>query len=361
MSKNPLIILSAGGTGGHVIPAQALSVELLKKGYAVEVITDARGMKFTQGFAPEIKLHQIPAGTFSPKGLLPLLIGLLKAIILLIKNRPAYVVGFGGYPSFPGQAAAQILCIPNIIHESNAIFGKANKALTPLATKISLAWENTRGLSAKEKNKSEHIGNPLRAEIASLADQPYPPIKDTLNILVMGGSLGATIFSEVLPKAFASLPEDKRKKLQITQQCRESDIDAARESYAAVNIDADLATFITDVPKALRDCHLFIGRSGGTVFEITAAGRPAIFVPYPHHADQQQKINADAISEKGGAWTIEEKDFTPETLQAKIQDFLQNPETLKTAAEKSKSCGTPNAAAKLAELIETLINKKDKA
>ena len=213
-------------------------------------------------------------------------------------------------------------------------------------------------MSKKEQAKSIYIGNPLRAEISALAEKPYPPIKNTLNILVMGGSLGASIFSEVLPKAFAALNDTDKARLRITQQCREADIESVRKTYEAANIEANLATFIDNVPEELAKCHLFIGRSGGTVFEITAAGIPAIYVPYPHHADQQQKINADAISDKGGAWTIEEKDFTPEAVTNKIHEFLNNPETLITAAAKSKACGTPDAAAKLAELVEGLINLK---
>ena len=355
-NQKPLIILSTGGTGGHVIPAQALAHELMKRDFCVEVITDARGLKYTGGFG-DIPIHKVSAGTFG-KGLPKLLIGLCQSIALLIKKRPACVVGFGGYPSFPGMFAAQVLAVPTILHESNAIFGKANKALGLLATKISLSWEKSRGLSKKEQAKSELIGNPIRAEISALADKPYPPIKDTLNILVMGGSLGATVFSEVLPKAFTGLSDEQKTRLNITQQCRENDLDAVKKAYEEAGINATLATFINDVPQELEKCHLFIGRSGGTVFEITAAGRPAIYVPYPHHADQQQKINADAIADQGGAWTVEEKDFTPEALQKKIEGFLNDPEILIEAAAKAKACGKPDAAAKLATLVETLTNVK---
>ncbi len=356
-NPKPLIILSAGGTGGHVIPAAALAHALQAKDYAVEVITDARGMKFAGVFG-DIPIHEIPAGTFSPKGFLPLLMGLCKSIVIMLKNRPACVVGFGGYPSFPGTFAAQILCIPNILHESNAIFGKANKALGLLATKISLSWPKSYGLSSRQKAKSIVIGNPIRADIAALADKPYPPIKDTLNILVMGGSLGATIFSEVIPKAISQLTDAQRKKLRITQQCREGDINAVKSAYADMSVKAKCATFIENVPDELKKCHLFIGRSGGTVFEITAAGRPAIFVPYPHHADQQQKINAEAISDQGGAWTIEEHIFTPDIVKDHITAFLNDPSTLINAAGKSKACGMPDAAAKLAALIEEIIESK---
>jgi len=353
-NKKPLIILSAGGTGGHVLPAQALAHELLDRDFAVELITDSRGVKFASGFKG-IPIHIMPAGTFSIKGLPLLMIGVCKSILLLLKKRPAAVVGFGGYPSFPGHFAAQLLNIPNIIHESNIIMGKANKILAKRATKISLSWDNSRGLSIKEQAKSERIGNPIRTEISALSEKPYPTVKDTLNILVMGGSLGATIFSEVLPEAFAQLTDEQKSKLRITQQCREADLDAVRSAYKSAGINASLATFIENVPEALSQCHLFIGRSGGTVFEITAAGRPAIYVPYPHHADQQQKMNAESISNQGGAWTFEEDVFTPDLLKAHIEKFLENPETLTATAAKSKACGKPDAAAKLSKLVENIV------
>lgn len=354
--QKPLVILSAGGTGGHVIPAQALAHELIERDFHVEVITDSRGLKYTNGFGG-IPIHEVSAGT-SIKGALKLIIGVVQSMGILLKKKPAVVVGFGGYPSFPGVVAAQLLARQTILHESNAIFGKANKALGFLATRISLSWENSRGLSNKEQAKSVLTGNPIRKDIAELSEQPYPAIKDKLNILVMGGSLGATVFSEVLPKAFAELSDANKARLSITQQCREADIEGVREVYKASGVNAELMTFVEDVPNELAKCHLFIGRSGGTVFEITAAGRPALYVPYPHHADQQQKINADAISDKGGSWTIEEKDFTPELVQEKIETFLSYPEILSNAAAKAKACGTPDAAAKLASLVETLTNAK---
>lgn len=357
MSKSkPLIILSAGGTGGHVIPAAALANELQAKEYQVEIITDSRGIKFSSAFG-DIPIHQVKAGTFG-KGLPNLLIGVFQSLKLMLKKRPAVAVGFGGYPSFPGAFAAQILGVPNILHESNAIFGKANKALGLMATKISLSWPQSYGLSEKEKAKSVIIGNPIRSEISALADKPYPPIKDTLNILVMGGSLGAAVFSEVLPEAINQLSKKQKSKLSIMQQCREADIDAVKKAYAEMGINAQCETFIENVPEELEKCHLFIGRSGGTVFEIIAAGRPAIYVPYPHHADQQQKINADAISDKGGAWTIEEHVFTADVVKGHIEAFLADPSKLEKAAAKAKACGNPDAAAKLASLVETLINIK---
>lgn len=355
--QSPLIILSAGGTGGHIMPAQSLAHDLIARGYRVEIITDSRGLKFTKGFGT-IKLHEVSAGTFG-KGLPKLALGIAQSIAIILKSKPAAIVGFGGYPSFPGVLAAQLLLKPTILHEQNAIVGKANKALACLATKIALSWPNSRGLSDKQRAKSTVTGNPIRTEIAKIADTPFPPITDTLNILVMGGSLGATVFSKILPQAFAQLPPENRAMLNITQQCREADIPEVKAAYEAANIKATLMTFIDDVATEITNAHLFIGRSGAsTVAEISAAGRPAIFVPYPHHADQQQKINADAIADNGGAWTIEEKDFTIERVKTHIEQCLAKPSTLSSAAAKAKACANPNAAAKLAELVETLINTK---
>ena len=357
MNEKPLIILTAGGTGGHVMPAQALAAELIEREYRVQIITDARGMKYAKGFG-DLKIHQIEAGTFG-LGMPKLMLGILQSASILFKEKPAAIVGFGGYPAFPATFAGQLLGTPTVLHEQNAIFGKANKALAILALKIGLSWPNSRGLSKGEQKRAEVTGNPIRADIAKLAGHKYPEIKDTLNILVMGGSLGATVFSEVLPEAFANLSEDQKSRLNIRQQCREADLGGVKKAYAEANIKAELSTFIDDVPQALAKAHLFIGRSGAsTVAEIGAAGLPAIFVPYPHHKDQQQKLNAESISEQGGAWTFTEDVFDSALLKSHIEGFLAEPKILKTAAAKSKACANPDAAAKLAKLVETVITTK---
>ena len=353
----PLIILSAGGTGGHIMPAQALSADLIARGFRVEVITDSRGKKFTKGFG-DLTLHEVSAGTFG-RGAPKLILGILQSLAIILKTRPAAVIGFGGYPSFPGMIAGQILLKPTILHESNAVLGKANKALCILATKIALSWENSRGLSDKERAKSIVTGNPIREDIARLARIEYPSITDKLNILVMGGSQGASIFSQVIPAALAKLSPENRAKLNITQQCRAEDIADTTKAYEDAGITATLMTFIDDVATEITNCHLFIGRSGAsTVTEMTTAGRPAIYVPLGVHKDNQQKVHADAVADHGGAWTVMQNDFTPESLHAQIETFLANPSTLESAAQKAKACAKPDAAAKLSALIEGIIEQR---
>lgn len=360
----PLILLSAGGTGGHVMPAQALAHELISRGFRVEVVTDARGMKFAKGFG-DIPLREVKAGTLGRgiigkvKGVLNLLLGISQATYLISLIKPSAVVGFGGYPSVPGVYAAQRRKIPTILHESNAILGWANDLLAKKASHIALSWPNSQGLNEEEQSRSTITGNPIREDIKALADKPYPPLKPdgALNILVMGGSLGASIFSEVIPQTLKQLSNENRARINILQQCREEDIEHVKAEYKEIGINAELVTFIDDVAAAIQNCHLFIGRSGAsTVTEMTAAGRPSIFVPLGVHKDNQQKINADTVSDEGGAWTFVQDGFTPEALLKRLEICLADPSILIKAAQKAKTCGNPDAASKLASLVEKTIN-----
>jgi UDP-N-acetylglucosamine--N-acetylmuramyl-(pentapeptide) pyrophosphoryl-undecaprenol N-acetylglucosamine transferase len=358
------IILSAGGTGGHVMPAQALALDLVSRGHVVECFTDRRGLKFKPLFG-DIPVREVRAGVLGAglkgkvKGLLDLSLGVFQALRLLLAAKPAAVVGFGGYPSFPAVFAAQLLRIPTILHEQNAIAGKANVMLASRAQRIAISMPAVRGLEPSELSRTVYTGNPVRAEIASLYSKPYPALSDagTLRILVMGGSLGASVFSAVLPEALARLPADHRARLHIVQQARAEDLEQAREKYKNAGIRAELSPFIDDVAGELEKCHLVIARSGAsTVAEVTVAGRPAIFVPYPHHKDQQQKINADTVADAGGAWVMTENGFTPEALLARVETFLQNPSILFKAAENARSCGKPDAARRLGNLVTAIVS-----
>lgn len=359
-----LILLSSGGTGGHMTPAQALGHDLLSRGFRVEVITDKRGMNYASMFEG-MKMHVIKAGTLGSgvlgkvKGMANLGIGIAQANGLIGKLKPSVVVGFGGYPSFPGVYAAQKLKIPTVLHEQNAIIGKANAMLAPKADRIALSLPVMRGLDETDKVRAVITGNPVRPEIAALYTEPYPNVKEDgpLKVFVTGGSLGATVFSEIVPQTLVKLSGANRKRLKIVQQCREADLENVRKIYEEHNIDAELATFFDDVPQKLRDCHLVICRSGAsTVAEVTTAGRPAIFVPYPHHKDQQQKMNADAVADVGGAWMMTESGFTEDALLARIENFLQNPQALFKAAEKARTCGKPDAARKLGNLVTAIVS-----
>ncbi len=367
VDDSKLIILSTGGTGGHIMPAQALGMDLISRGFRVEVITDKRGEKYRDTFAG-MPMHVIRAGTLKSglwgkvAGLSNLGVGIAQAGALVKRLKPAVVVGFGGYPSFPAVYAAQKLKTPTIIHEQNAIIGKANMMLAAKAMRIALSLPIISGLEEADKVRSVVTGNPIRAEIAKLYTEAYPAIKNDgpLNIFIMGGSLGASVFSKIVPETLSKLSEEHRTRLNIMQQCRKSDLDGVQKTYDAHNITADLREFFDDVAECLRKCHLVIARSGASsVAEITTAGRPAIFVPYPHHKDQQQKMNADAVADAGGAWMMTEDGFTVDALRARIETLLQNPQSLFKAAENARSCAKPDAARKLGNLVMAIASGWD--
>lgn len=365
--SNKTIVLSAGGTGGHMFPADALARDLVSRGYKVTLITDERGKRF-EPFGAHVDVHVIKSATLGSglinkaKSIATLGLGYFEARAILKKLKPAIVVGFGGYPSFPGVFAAQKMKIPTIIHEQNAVLGKANAMLAEGAERIALSWNNSSGMSTEARARSVVTGNPVRPDIAALYTQPYPVIEadGELRIFVMGGSLGAKIFSEVLPRAFAQLPDDYKKRLSIVQQCRSDDQAEVDAAYKAAGIRAVTQSFFCDVADQLQRTHLFIGRSGAsTVAEVATAGRPAIFVPYPHHKDQQQMRNAETIADMGGGWVMAQGGFTPEALNARIQTFLQTPQSLFRAAEAARACGRPDAARKLGNVVMTMASGWD--
>lgn len=363
-----VIILAAGGTGGHISPAAALAKDLKSRGYKVVLATDSRGLKFSQLFE-DCPVQVIKSGTFAGgivgkiKGVIGLALGFLQSLRMIDKLSPRIVVGFGGYPSVPAVFAAQKKNIPTIIHEQNAVLGRANLFLAPKADRIALSIKETRGLHEAEIVRTIVTGNPVREDIASLYNKPYPALEDDgpLRLFVLGGSLGASIFADALAPALTKLSAAFRARLDITQQCREEDIEKVRELYKQAGIKARLDTFFDDVPQILEQAHLIIGRSGAsTVAEVASAGRPAIFVPYPHHADQQQKMNAESIAAAGGAWVMTQDGFTEDAILARIETFLQNAEILFRSAESARSCGKPDATRRLGNLVTAIAAGWDK-
>jgi UDP-N-acetylglucosamine--N-acetylmuramyl-(pentapeptide) pyrophosphoryl-undecaprenol N-acetylglucosamine transferase len=327
-----------------------------------------RGVRFKHIFG-DMPVHVINAGTLGRgivgkiQGMAKLGFGIMQARRLLQKHKPALVVGFGGYPSVPAVYAAQQRGIPTVIHEQNAILGRANVFLAPRANRIALSIPHVEGLSDSDATRSVVTGNPVREEIAALCTKPYPILhaEGAFKLFVMGGSLGAHVFAEIVPKALARLPVAHRNRLEVVQQCRPEDLDATRAAYAQAGINARLDSFFNDVPDILSQCHLVICRSGAsTVAEIATAGRPAIFVPAPYHADQQQKINADAIADAGGAWVMSQNGFTEDALLARIETFMQSPQTLFRAAEAARGCGRPDAARRLGNLVTALASGWDR-
>lgn len=358
MTKARTIILAAGGTGGHLYPAEALAQELLDRGHTVIIITDKRGTAF-QKLGDKVRIDCVRAATFKPglmskiKSVLEICNGILHAAVLIRKYRPAVMVGFGGYPSYPTVFAAQRMGIPTILHEQNAVLGKANLWLANHAIRIGVSLPGTRGIKPANQQKVVVTGNPVRAAICAVRDKPYPPLTGTFDIFITGGSQAASIFSDVMPEAARLLPEEIRQRLHIVHQCREKDIAATAEKYRAAGVKVEIKSFFDDMPERLSACHLFIGRSGAsTVAEIAVVGRPAIFVPYPGHADQQQKYNAELIAQKDGAWVMLQDQFTPAAVARQIEHLVQNPVILENAAQAARSCGQPDAVKNLANLVE---------
>ncbi len=358
---NP-IILVAGGTGGHIFPAAALARELHARGYTLALFTDRPGGY--GGDLDAVDTHRIRAGRVTTGGLAArlrgaaeLALGALQARRLLRELSPSIVVGFGGYASVPTMLAATRAHIATVIHEQNALLGRANRWLARSVTAIATSFADVAGIHPQARRKVTLTGNPVRQEILALRDQPYPAPQThgSIRLLVLGGSQGATVFSDVIPAALARLTRGLRTRLKLRQQCRPEDIARVRRSYANLGVEAELAAFFEDMPQRLGDAHLVICRAGATtVAELTAAGRPAILVPFPHALDDHQTANARAVQAGGGAVLMPQPTFTPQTLSARLKLLLDNPLGLRRMAERSRGLGQPQAAARLADLVASL-------
>jgi UDP-N-acetylglucosamine--N-acetylmuramyl-(pentapeptide) pyrophosphoryl-undecaprenol N-acetylglucosamine transferase len=353
-------VLAAGGTGGHLIPAFALAVELEKRGHHVALITDARGAQIP-GKPEALTAHVLPAGRFQGRNPLSwikafkaILEGRSMALRLFESFQPSAVVGFGGYPALPALLAATSAGIPTVIHEQNAVLGRVNRLLAGRVNAIATAYGKVDRLADKLAPKVHLVGNPVREEVLALRDQPFPAFTadGLLRVLVTGGSQGAKVLSEVVPDGLAMLQPALRTRLQVTQQCRPEDLEAVRARYASHDIPAELGTYFEDMAERLADAHLFIGRAGAsTIAELTAVGRPAILVPLPIATDDHQAANARERAASGGARSIRQEKFTAVELAKQIQAIAQGPETLANAAHAAWNCGQPNAVSDLADLV----------
>jgi UDP-N-acetylglucosamine--N-acetylmuramyl-(pentapeptide) pyrophosphoryl-undecaprenol N-acetylglucosamine transferase len=354
------ITLAAGGTGGHMVPAHALAAELKARGHGVMLVTDERGAKIPALFEG-VPTHILPAGRLGGglfallKSIGAVLAGRRQAKALYREFTPDAVVGFGGYPAFPALLAASALGIPTILHEQNAVLGRVNRLLAGSADAIATSYPEVERLKLRHTRKIELVGNPVRESVARLGTMPFPEFDETapLKILVTGGSQGATVLGQVVPDALGMLPPKLRHRLQVVQQCRPDDIEAVRNRYAALNIPAELTTYIADMPTELGLAHLVIARAGAsTIAELTAAGRPAILIPLPIATDDHQTVNAREMAKAGGARMIPQGEFTPEVLAAQIDAVAGDPQALSNAAERALSVGRPHATSDLADLVE---------
>jgi len=354
-------VLAAGGTGGHLIPAFALAQELERRGHHVALITDERGAAIP-GKPDFLTAHVLPAGRFGknplkwPAAIAAVLEGRRMALRLFESFQPSAVVGFGGYPALPALLAARAARLPTLIHEQNAVLGRVNRLLAPRVDAIATAFPDVARLASKYANKVHLVGNPVRAEVLALRDEPFPSLTEEglLRVLVTGGSQGARVLSQVVPDGLSMLPVALRSRLQVTQQCRPEDLEMVRQRYAEHDIPAELATYFEDMDARLADTHLFIGRAGAsTIAELTAVGRPAILVPLAIATDDHQAANTREIVGKGGARAIRESAFTAKELAKQIQALAMRPDTLANAAHAAWNCGRPKAAKDLADLLES--------
>lgn len=357
-TSSRFIALAAGGTGGHVYPALALAAELRQQNFDVVLYTDKRGERFIKDnvipyrVIESATLHKGLIGKF--RTLFKLGVGYLQCHALYLKQRPAAIVGFGGYPSFPPVIAAAHRGVPVILHEQNAVFGRAQRMLARFAKTICLSFPQTHKLNGIPANKLRVTGLPLRAEILQLADAAYhlPQAGEPFRILITGGSQASSLFARVIPQAIALLPDALRAQLHMVHQCRVEDLTDVSDFYRQHSISADVISYIHDMPVQLAKTHLFIGRSGAsTVTEVALAARPAIFIPLAVSLDGDQAANAANIMDVGGGWILTEKAFSPESLAAMLQDILNQPARLTAASSALKGLGRRDATQSLAQAV----------
>lgn len=366
MSAAPLIVLAAGGTGGHVFPAEALAESLLARGYRLALVTDSRGAAYG-GVLGTVETHRLPLSRMSGgiaarvRSVVSIGASVFRARALLRRLAPSAVIGFGGYPSLPTVLAATRLGIPSAIHEQNAVLGRANRLLARRVSAIATSFPEVKFLGAELRERTTVTGNPVRPAIRAIRGCAYTvPANDKFRILVVGGSQGASIFSKVVPAALAILAPPLRARIDIAQQARAEDLETARAAYAALGMSADLQPFFNDVPARLQAAHLVICRSGAsTVAELAVAGRPAIMVPYPHATDDHQTANAKALAALGGGWVTLNPEFNAMSLAERLSALLADPAPLGRAAAAAHDAGRPDAAERLADLVQRLAPRRN--
>jgi UDP-N-acetylglucosamine--N-acetylmuramyl-(pentapeptide) pyrophosphoryl-undecaprenol N-acetylglucosamine transferase len=360
------IVIAAGGTGGHFFPAEALAAELIARGQRVVLMTDARSGALGSSVFANRERHVVAGAGIAGRGTLrsvkaagSLTVGVMQARSILARLDAAAVVGFGGYPSVAPVLSTRLLRRRPavILHEQNAVLGRANRFLARRADVVALSFAETERVP--ETAAAVPTGNPVRPAILGLAKSGYLAPTDRIRLLVLGGSLGARVFSDVVPDGVLALPDVLRARLQVVQQCRAEDLDRVRDAYARASIVAELAPFFADVASRLLAAHLVIARAGAsTVAELAVAGRPAILVPLPGAIDDHQSANARALAQAGGAWVIPQPEFTSSVLAARLTEVLPDHAVLAAAAVAARSQARPDATAKLAGLVHDLMRQE---
>lgn len=366
-SKKPLIILTAGGTGGHVYPAEALAEELENRGYRLMLVTDCRGKDNYKGRLGQIPSRAVVCGSivgrskwFKLKSLAKTCVGVVQAVGIILKNKPSCVVGFGGYASFPASVAAILTGVDLVIHEQNSVMSRTNRFLSRYATLIAKSFNKTK--YAPTRVKTVLTGMPVRAGIVECGSRDYtcPGKDDVLELLVLGGSQGAKVFGEVLPAAVKKLPQDLQKRLKIYQQCRKGEESDLEKAYQDTACSIEIKHFFDDMAGLYRKIHLIISRAGASsVSEIAVAGVPSVLVPLPTAADDHQSSNAAEIDEAKAGIVIKQTELTVEKVSQLLEDILVNPQPLAKMAAAVKVAGIPDAANRLADEVEKLVRREN--
>lgn len=358
--SDPVVIIAAGGSGGHMFPAQALAERMLEAGWRVKFSTDARGARYTGAFHKDVEITQVSSATFArgnalQKALVPFKVvgGVIGAAFRMFRNPPEVVVGFGGYPTIPAMGAAWILRIPTIIHEQNGVLGRVNQLF---ARRVSAVACGTWPTELPQNVGSYRVGNPVRAGILEVENAPYaPPGDHPMHILVLGGSQGARVLSDNVPAAIAALPDTMRANIRVSHQARPEDHDRVTAFYADAGIEADVQPFFSDVPERMSDAQLVVSRAGAsTVADISVIGRPSVLVPLAQAIRGEQHANARGLVEAGAAIMLTEDVLTPETLAHEIEGILSDPQTAREMAAQAYGQATPDATTRLAALVEEL-------
>ncbi|RLJ59055.1 UDP-N-acetylglucosamine-N-acetylmuramylpentapeptide N-acetylglucosamine transferase [Litoreibacter meonggei] len=363
MSDAPLLVIAAGGTGGHMFPAQALAEAMLAKGWRVKLSTDARGARYTGGFPHSVQIEQVKSATFARGGIagkltapFKLAAGVLSAMMGFRRDRPTVVVGFGGYPSFPAISAAYLMRLPRAIHEQNGVLGRVNQVF---AKRVDTVACGTWPTELPEGVEGIFTGNPVRGAVLDRAEAPYiSPGDYPMSVVVIGGSQGARILSKVVPTAIAALPEGLRANLRVAHQARDEDAVTAQQTYAEAGIDADVQPFFQDVPARFAEAQLVISRAGASsVADISVIGRPSILIPFAAATADHQTANARGLVNAGAAIMIPESQLTTDTLAANVETILGNPDGALQMVLAALSVSRPDATKRLVDIVESLAKK----
>ena len=359
----PLLVIAAGGTGGHMFPAQSLAEVMLERGWRVKLSTDARGARYTGGFPDAVEIEQVSSATFARGGLsakaaVPFKIagGVLSAILAMKRDKPTAVIGFGGYPSIPALGAATLLRLPRMIHEQNGVLGRVNELFAKRVDAIACGTWPT---ELPDGTNGIHVGNPVRSSVLDRSGAAYiQPGDYPMEILIMGGSQGARILSDIVPPAIASLPMTMLQNLRISHQAREEDMDRVIDFYAQSGINAEVLPFFDDVPRRMSEAQLVITRAGAsTIADLSVIGRPSILVPLAAAIRDEQTANARGLVEAGAAILIPESQLTPESMAAQVEVVLGTPDAALQMALAALATGKPEAAESLAQLLEYTVER----